>query len=110
MRHICPRLCALVLLASLPACFETAPEKFASLAELTSYEKKQGYVMIGHFGDGWPAEILTERVYHDKAEVILANAEAYSFDEFEGYKIKVINMKGERNAEIVVVYRSQERE
>lgn len=110
MGYSCQRLCALVLLASLSGCYETSPERFANLAELTAYQKKQGYVMIGHFGDGWPAEVLTERVYHDKVDVILANAESYSFDDFEGYTLRVVNLKGERNAEIVVVYRSQEKE
>ena len=105
MRYSWHYLCALVLLVSLPACFKTAPEHFANLNALTSYEKKEGYVMVGHFGDGWPAEIQIERVYRDKAEVILANGEAY---DFEGKKLKVVNLSGEHNAEIVVVYRSQE--
>jgi hypothetical protein len=110
MRYSCPSLCALVLLASLPACFETEPERFANLAELTSHQKKEGYVIIEHFGDAWPAEVVTERYYHDEVNIILANSEAYRFDDFDGYKLRVIKLRGERNAEIVVVCRSQEKE
>ena len=110
MRYSGRSLCAFVLLASLPACFENGPERFANLAELTSHEKEEGYVMIEHFGDAWPAEVVTERQYHDKVAVILANSETYRFDEFDGYKLKVIKLRGAHNAEIVVVYRSQEKE
>ena len=110
MRYSCPALFALVLLASLPACFDTAPQRFADLAALTAYEQKEGYVMIEHFGEAWPAEVVTERQYHDTVNVILASSEAYRFDEFDGYKLRVIKLKGQRSAEIVVVYRSQEKE
>jgi len=106
----CPPLFALVLLASLPACFDTGPQRFANLAELTSHQKKKGYVMIEHFGDGWPAQVVTERQYHDKVTIILANSEAYDFDDFDGYRLRVIKLKGQHNAEIVVVCRSQEKE
>ena len=109
MRHCCRLLCAVALLASLPACFESTPDHFKSLAELTSYEKKEGYVMIGHFGGGWPAEFLTERMFNDKAEIILADGEVHDFDDFAGYKLKVVKLKGERNAEIVVVFRSEKK-
>ena len=110
MRYSCTPLCALVLLASLPACFDTEPERYANLAELTSHQKKEGYVMIGHFGDAWPAEVLTERHYHDKVNIILVNSETHIFDDFDGYKLRVIKLKGKRNTEIVVVCRSQEKE
>ncbi|MHC4550993.1 MAG: hypothetical protein ACYTEZ_19760 [Planctomycetota bacterium] len=110
MRCTCPSLCALVLLASLPACFETEPQRFANLAELTSHQIKEGYVMIEHFGDAWPAEVVSERQYHDRVNIILANSEVYGFDDFDGYKLRVIKLKGQRNAEIVVVFRSQEKE
>jgi glyoxylase-like metal-dependent hydrolase (beta-lactamase superfamily II) len=106
MRYRCPRLCALVLLASLPACFKAAPTEFSNLAALTSYEKEDGFAMIDHFGDGWPAKIDNERVYRDKAVVILADGEAYNF---EGPKLKVVHLTGEHSAEIVVVYRSQDK-
>ena len=110
MRYHCLLLCALVLLASLPACFDPEPEQFANLAELTSHQKEKGYVMIGHFGDAWPAEVVTQNQYRDCVNVILANSEAYRFDDFDGYKLRVIKLKGERNAEIVVVFRSQEKQ
>ena len=110
MRYSCLPLCALVVLASLPACFDPEPERFANLAELTSHQKKKGYVMIGHFGDGWPAKVVSERQYHDTVNVILANSEVHVFDEFDGYKLRVIKLTGKHNAEIVVVCRSQEKE
>ena len=110
MRYSCTPLCALVLLASLPACFDPAPERFANLAELNSYQKKVGYVMIGHFGDAWPAQVVTERQYLDKVNIIMANSETHIFDDFDGYELRVIKLKGKRNAEVVVVYRSQEKE
>lgn len=110
MRRNCPLLCALVLLAPLPACFNPAPTKFANLAELTSYEKEEGYVLIDHFGDSWPARTVTERHYHDKVNVILATNETHVFDEYEGYRLKVMTLKGQHSAEIVVVFRSKEKE
>jgi hypothetical protein len=110
MRRHCLSLFALALLASLPACFNPAPTHFASLAELNSYQKEEGFVMIDHFGDAWPARILKERYYHDEVNVILANSEPHVFDEFEGYRLKVITLKGEHSAEIVVVYRSKNKE
>ena len=109
MRYSCTSLCALVLLATLPACFEPETETFANLEELNSLQKKKGYVMVEHFGEAWPATVVTERQYRDDVEIILANNEAHYFDEFEGYKLRVIKLKGKRNAELVVVYRSQEK-
>ncbi|MHC4338757.1 MAG: hypothetical protein ACYSX0_00905 [Planctomycetota bacterium] len=110
MRCGCPPLCALALLASLPSCFDTAPQRFTNLAELTSHQKEEGYVLIDHFGDAWPAQVVTQRQYHDRINIILDNSEAYRFDDFDGYKLRVIKLKGKRNAEIVVVYRSMEKE
>ena len=102
--------CVLALLAMLPACFDTEPQRFANLAELTAYQKKKGFVMIEHFGEGWPAEVVTERRYHDKVDVILANSEAHAFDDYEGYELRVIKLKGKHNAQLVVVFRSEEKE
>jgi len=101
--------CALVLLASLPACFDVSPDSFSSLGELTAYQKKEGYIMIDHFGDGWPAEVIKQRQYHDEVSVILPDSQAFRYDE-PGYKLRVINLKGEHNAQIVVVFRSQEKD
>jgi hypothetical protein len=60
-------------------------------------------------GCAWPAELLAERMFNDKAEVILADGEAHDFDEFAGYKLKVVKLKGEHNAELVVVFRSEKK-
>ncbi|MHC4960177.1 MAG: hypothetical protein ACYTGN_17625 [Planctomycetota bacterium] len=110
MRYRCTTLCTLALIASLPACFDTEPERFSNLAELTSYQKKEGYVMIANFGAAWPAEVVTERQYRDnKVDIILANSEAHTFDDHDGYKLRVITLKGKRNAEIVVVFRSTDK-
>ena len=57
MRRHGPFLCILVLLSSIPACFNPAPTRFASLAELNAYQKEEGYVLIDHFGSAWPARI-----------------------------------------------------
>jgi hypothetical protein len=110
MRRNVPFLCALVLLASLSACYHAAPSSFANLAELTKYEKEEGYVLIDHFGSAWPARIVKERHYHDEVNVILATSETHVFDDFEGYRLKVITLKGEHSAEIVAVFRSKEKE
>lgn len=109
MRLIVPPLFALVLVTSLSACFDTTPPRFSSLAELNAYQEEDGYVMIEHFGDAWPAQVITERQYRDRVNVILANSQTYSFDDFEGYRLRVVTLKGERAAEIVVVYRSREK-
>jgi len=109
MRYSCRLLCAVAVLVSLPACFQGPPDHFASLAELTAYEKGEGYVMVDHLGGGWPAVLQTERLFHDKVEVILANGEVHDYDDFQGYKLKVVKLKGEGNAEIVVVYRSEKK-
>ncbi|MHC4932874.1 MAG: hypothetical protein ACYTGV_11860 [Planctomycetota bacterium] len=109
MRCSYPLPCALVLLASLPACFDPEPERFANLAELTSLQEKKGYVLIEHFGDAWPAEVVTQHQYRDSVNVILTNSEAYRFDEFDGYRLRVIKLSGTHNDEIVVVFRSQEK-
>jgi hypothetical protein len=86
-------ICALVLL---PACIDMTPERFASLAELTSKQQEEGYVMVEHFGDGWPAEVLSERRYDDeRVTVLLANSEAHTYDGQKGQWLKVIKLKRE---------------
>lgn len=110
MRYNFLPLCAVVLLAALPACYDMTPQRFDSLAELSAYQKKEGYVMVEHFGEAWPAVVLSERVYKDEVTVILANSDTHLFEESEGHKLRVIKLKGERSAEIVVVFRSEEKE
>ena len=107
MRYRFTALGALLLLA---ACFETGPKTFANLSELKTYQGKEGYVEIGRFGDAWPAKMTSEKVYHDRVAVILANQEMHEFGDFEGYKLKVVKLQGDKNAEVVVVFRSQEKE
>ena len=102
-------LCALVLLTSLPACFDVSPDHFASLDELVAYQKKDGYEMIDHIGDTWPADIEKERQYRNEVSVILPTSEALRYEE-PGHKIRVITLKGEHNAQDVVVFRSVKEE
>ena len=109
MRYVRPFSCAIALLALLPACFDSMPDKFSNLAELNSYEKKEGYVIIEHFGDSWPARVLTQRQYHDKVNVILATQEPHVYDDYDGYDLRVVTLKGQHSAEIVAVYRTKKK-
>jgi len=108
---MCNRFAILGALTLLAACFDTGPKTFANLSELTAFQQKEGYVEIGRFGDAWPAKVKSEKVYHDKVSVILVSGEMHTFDDgFDGYKLKIVKLQGLRNAEIVVIFRSQEKE
>ena len=107
MRNRYTALCAVILLA---ACFDTGPKTFANLSELKTFQEKEGYVEISHFGNAWPAKMKREKVYHDRVAVILANQDMHDFDQFDGYKLKVVTLQGAKNAEVVVVFRSKEKE
>jgi hypothetical protein len=100
----------LVVFTVLPACFEMDAKKFANLSELVAFQREEGYVLVNQFGDAWPAEVTSERYYQDTVNVILANQEMQEIDGFDGYKLKVVTLKGDHNAEIVVVFLGEHKE
>ena len=104
------RLVLLGTLMLVAGCFETGPATYANLSELKAFQAKEGFVEIGRFGDGWPAKVKREKIYRDEVCIVLANQEMHTLEGYEGYKLKVVTLQGPRNSEIVVAFRSKEKE
>jgi len=106
-----PALALLALaVAALAACAGAgAGARHESLDALVQAEKNDGWVMVGHFGDDWPARVVGRDVADDAISFTLADGVEHEYRGFEGYRLQVVRLEGARGTEVVVLFRSTER-
>jgi len=80
-------------------------ERFTSLAELDARQKNLGWLRVGRFGDGWPAEVVEVAEDEDGIDFVLADGTPHRYEKFDGYRLQVVRLQGD--GEILIVYRSQ---
>jgi len=80
-------------------------ERFAPLAALDARQLQLGWVRIGRFGDGWPAEVVEVTEDEDGIEFVLADGTPHRYEKFDGYRLQTVRLQGD--GEILIVYRSQ---
>lgn len=71
-------------------------------------QRSEGWAVIGSFGGPWPAR--TEHTINSYATIEFTrdNGTPHSYGTFEGYDLKVIQMRNEEGQEVIRVLRSQE--
>ena len=96
----------LALLPILPACDEPKPVVYGSLAELTKAHDR-GYVVLGRFGDAFPAAVKEMRVAKDEIAFRLNNGTQHVYPGYTGYKLKLVRLTAQDGRETVILFRSR---
>lgn len=81
-------------------------QEFASLAELKSVEAAAGFLPTGYFGDSWPAIVTRVQTADDSISFVRQNGIRHTYRGYEGYRIKLVRLRGRDGAELLIVFRS----
>ena len=103
-----PRYSILALLVTLAAC--GGKKTFSGLGELTRAQEEDGFVLLGSFGDSWPATIVEEREAKDEISFTRADGTPHRYPGYTGYVLKVVRLKGKDGGEGLYVFRSREKD
>lgn len=96
---------AMGLCLLLAGCGRTG-RKYDSLAALRSDQDKAGFVLIGRFGESWPATVREERSEKDRI-AFMGNGAPQEYPGYTGYTLKVVRLESDGGDEVVVVFRSK---
>ena len=83
--------------------------RFASLEELKSAEKSNGYLPTGYFGDKWPARVTEVKTGQDSIEFVQQNGTKHRYQGFDGYQMKVVRLVTAANEETLIVFCSEKK-
>jgi len=86
--------------------FNETGKQYLSIRGLTQDQNEKGYVLIGTFGDSWPAKVVEVKVARHE---ISFESESFSNRVYSerGYKFKVLKLLTGNHDEIIVVLRSK---
>lgn len=98
---------SLCLLLALPFWIRTFFDpQYENLAALQAAQEKIGFVQIGRFGTDWPASIIEEQDGFGQISFTRRNGQPHTYRKFDGYRLKMIRLKGRTGDEVIVVFRS----
>ena len=97
----------LLICLAMAGCGEIG-RSFDSRADYLAYQKEEGYVFLGRFGDAWPAKIVSVVRQLGSIEFQLANGTHHTYPGYDGYELKLVRLRGQGGEEIVMVLRSAE--
>lgn len=101
------RTLCIALLGILAACGGKAD--YASFGELARAQEEEGFVVLGQFGDSWPATVVEEREAPDAISFTRANGTGHRYPGYTGFVLKIVRLQGEDGGESLVVFRSKEK-
>jgi hypothetical protein len=102
------RYSILALLVALAAC--GGQKTYSSFGELMRAQEEDGFVLLGSFGDSWPATIVEEREARDEISFTRANGTPHRYPGYTGYILRVVRLKGKDGGEGLFVFRSKEKD
>ncbi|MHC4338752.1 MAG: hypothetical protein ACYSX0_00880 [Planctomycetota bacterium] len=103
-----PRYLCLWLLGFLAAC--GGKKTFSGPGELTRAQEEEGFVLIGQFGSSWPATVVEEREARDKISFTRGDGTPHTYPGYTGFTLKVVRLRGEDGDEVLLVFRSKEKD
>jgi len=84
------------------------PQAYRGTADLQ--KGMGGYVVIGSFGNHWPARIVTVTEGRGQIGFTRADGVPHAYSGFEGYALKAVFLKDSEGRETIVVLRSKEKD
>ena len=85
---------------------EDKEAEYDSLAALKADQDRAGFVLLGRFGESWPATVREERPARNEIE-FKRNGAPHKYPGYTGYTLKVVHLESDGGDEIVVVFRSK---
>lgn len=82
---------------------------YNSLSQFDDVQRSDGFVRIGDFGDDWPARLVAQQEGKDSIHFVRTDGTPHQYRGFDGYRLKVMRLQGERGGEVIVVLRSTEK-
>ncbi len=79
----------------------------ASEAELFALQREQGFLNIGSFPGGWPAEIVLVERGRDSLQFRRDDGTAQIYSGFDGYDLKAVHLQAEGGVRSVYVFRTE---
>jgi len=98
----------LCLLGFLAAC--GGKSTYSGPGEFVQAQEKQGFVLIGQFGSSWPATVVEEKEARDKISFTRGDGTPHTYPGYTGFTLKVVRLRGKDGDEVILVFRSKERE
>ncbi|MHC4930705.1 MAG: hypothetical protein ACYTGV_00730 [Planctomycetota bacterium] len=103
-----PRYVCLSLLCLLAAC--GGKKTFSGPGELARAQEEEGFVLLGLFGSSWPATVVEEKEARDEISFTRADGTPHTYPGYTGFTLRVVRLKGEDGGEVIVVFRSKEKD
>lgn len=85
-----------------------AVKKYANQGQLEADPEFAAYVVLGKFGNHWPAKIARVDTARDAIELSLAGGAKHQYSGFAGYELKAVYLNA-GGKETVVLFRSKEK-
>ena len=76
--------------------------------DFVTNQQAEGWAVIGSFGSPWPARTEHTITSYATIEFTRDNGTPHAYGSFEGYDLKVIQMRNEEGQEVIRVLRSKE--
>lgn len=84
---------------------------FSNLRDVTDHYEYYGYLLLGRFNNvQWPATVVYEKESLDEISFVLKNGSPHSYPGYDGYRLKVVALEDAYGSEIMLVFRSKEKE
>ena len=85
-------------------------KEFQTAGEFAAFMKKDGWARLGTFGDlKWPATIENEQSDKDEISFKAPNGTPHKYPGYNGYDLRVIELKGANGTTGTYVYRSKDK-
>jgi hypothetical protein len=81
---------------------------FADEDEFVAAEKQDGWVVVGRFGEAWPARITDTATDYGRIEFIGLGGTPHAYSGSDGYDMQVVRLRGAEGQEFIRVLRSAE--
>ena len=85
-------------------------QHYASLTVLVADQLVAGYLKTGYFGNDWPATVSEITSDNDGIVFTKRDGSRHTYSGFNGYRMKMVRLNGGGDREIIVVFRSVEKQ
>ena len=99
----------IIVLAVSTGIFLLKSKTYNNLNELLKAQEKKGYVLLGKFGNNWPAKVTEKKTAMNEITFTLENGTQHTYPGYDNYKLKVIRLLAKNNKENVIVFRSEKK-